>query len=50
MINKWVLEVWRFGNFGNLTKFDVEDGEICNMDAQTQDGSGEYNKTHDSRL
>ena len=40
-----VLEVWWFGNFGNLTKFDVEDGEICNMDAQTQDESGEIQKT-----
>ena len=43
-------ESWRFGGLeileiGNLTKFDVEDGEICNMDAQTQDGSGEIQKT-----
>ena len=39
------LEVWWFGNFGYLTKFDVEDGEICNMEAETQDGSGEIQKT-----
>ena len=36
------LEVWRFGK---PTKFDVEDGEICDMEAQTQDGSGEMQKT-----
>ena len=35
-------EVWWFGK---PTKFDVEDREICNMDAQTQDGSGEIQKT-----
>ena len=31
--------------FGQPTKFDGEDGEICNMEAQTQDGSGEIQKT-----
>ena len=35
-------EVWWFGK---PTKFDGEDGEICNMEAQTQDGSGEIQKT-----
>ena len=35
------LEVWRFGK---PTKLEIEDGEICGVDAQAQGGSGEIRK------
>ena len=41
----YIMSILEILEIGNLTKFDVEDGEICNMDAQTQDGSGEIQKT-----
>ena len=34
-------EVWRFGK---PTKLEIEDGEICGVDAQAQGGSGEIRK------
>ena len=33
-----------FGENGKPTKLEIEDGEICSMDAQTQGGSGEIQK------
>ena len=36
-----LLEVWRFGK---PTKLEIEDGEICGVDAQAQGGSGEIRK------
>ena len=39
--NNKILEVWRFGK---PTKLEIENGEICGMDAQAQGGSGEIRK------
>ena len=36
-----LLEVWCFGK---PTKLEIEDGEICGVDAQAQGGSGEIRK------